>query len=136
MSIDRRSHTPVYRQLANLIREGIYSGQYAAGAPLPSELALSQEYGVGRDAVRQALALLRTEGLVSTERGERSRVRPAPERVPVELPPGGRAIARMPADPERAEHGLDEGVPVIELHHLDGAIDVHPADRTELIRPT
>ncbi|MBF9132625.1 winged helix-turn-helix transcriptional regulator [Plantactinospora sp. S1510] len=135
MSIDRRSHTPVYRQLANLIREGIYAGQYVAGAPLPSEVTLSQEYGVGRDAVRQALALLRSEGLVSTERGERSRVRVPPERVSVELPPGGRAVARMPADPERVERDMDEGVPVIEVHHPDGTTEVHPGDKTELIRP-
>lgn len=135
MSIDRRSHTPVYRQLANLIRERIYSGQYAAGAPLPSESTLSQEYGVGRDAVRQALALLRGEGLVTTERGERSRVRETPERTSVELPPGGRAIARMPHDPERVERHLDEGVPVLEVRHPDGTTEVHPADRTEIVRP-
>ncbi|AVT32459.1 GntR family transcriptional regulator [Plantactinospora sp. BC1] len=135
MSIDRRSHTPVYRQLANLIRERIYSGQYEAGAPLPSEVTLSQEYGVGRDAVRQALALLRSEGLVSTERGERSRVRTPPERVPVELPPGGRAVARMPTDPERVERDMDAGVPLIEVHHPDGTTEIYPADKTELIRP-
>jgi GntR family transcriptional regulator len=135
MSIDRRSHTPVYRQLANLVRERIYAGQYPAGAPLPSEATLSQEYGVGRDAVRQALALLRSEGLVSTERGDRSRVRETPERVPVELPPGGSAIARMPDDPERTERNLDEGVPVIEIRRPDGTTEVHAADKTELTRP-
>ncbi|MDG4834028.1 winged helix-turn-helix domain-containing protein [Solwaraspora sp. WMMD1047] len=135
MSIDRRSHTPVYRQMANLIRERIYSGEYPADAPLPSEATLSQEHGVGRDAVRQALALLRAEGLVTTERGERSRVRAALNRAAVELPPGGTAIARMPHDPERVDRDLDEGVPVIEVRHPDGTTEVYPADRTELIRP-
>nr|MDT0660007.1 winged helix-turn-helix domain-containing protein [Micromonospora sp. DSM 115978] len=121
--------------MANLIRERIYAGEYQAGAPLPSEATLSQEHGVGRDAVRQALALLRTEGLVTTERGERSRVRAAPERAVVELPPGGRAIARMPHDPERIDRDLDEGVPVLEVRHPDGTTEIYPADRTELIRP-
>lgn len=135
MSIDRRSHTPVYRQLANLIREGIRSGQYPAGGFLPSEATLAQEYGVGRDAVRKALALLRAEGRVTTERGERSRVRPELERVEIQLSAGDAVIGRMPDEPERGRLGLDEGVPIFEIHHRDGTIEVLPADRTKLTVP-
>ena len=69
MAIDPRSHTPVYVQLADLLREQIESGDLAPGSVLPSEARLTQEYGIGRDAVRMAISLLRSEGLVTTVRG-------------------------------------------------------------------
>ena len=69
MTIDPASFEPVYRQLARILREQIAAGQLHAGEALPSEASLSQRFDVGRDAVRDALALLRNDGLVITTRG-------------------------------------------------------------------
>ena len=48
MSIDREWHEPVYRQLANIVRQQIASGELAPGRPIPSVRTLTQRYGVAR----------------------------------------------------------------------------------------
>jgi DNA-binding GntR family transcriptional regulator len=50
-------------RVAAQIREGIVTGDYPAGAGL-SEVTLSEELGVSRTPVREALKQLATEGLV------------------------------------------------------------------------
>ncbi|MFG1883281.1 GntR family transcriptional regulator [Micromonospora sp. NPDC049102] len=136
MTIDPRSHTPVYVQVADLLRRQIESGELAPGVSLPSEARLTQEYGIGREAVRMAMSILRSEGLVSTVRGHGTRVRRAPDRRRVKLPAGASVIARMPTGQERNELHLDEGVPVLEIRHSKGRTEVEPGDQVELIRPT
>ncbi|MCW3818054.1 winged helix-turn-helix domain-containing protein [Micromonospora sp. DR5-3] len=135
MTIDPRSHTPVYVQLADLLREQIESGELAPGSALPSEARLTQEHGIGREAVRGAIALLRSEGLVNTVRGHGSYVRAMTERRQVELTPGGSVIARMPSGKERRSMQLDEGVPVLEIRDPNGDVEVLAADEVELTRP-
>ncbi|WDZ85203.1 GntR family transcriptional regulator [Micromonospora cathayae] len=136
MRIDPRSHTPVYIQLADLLREQIESGKVPPGSVLASETRLSQEHGIGRESVRMAVAILRSEGLVSTSRGRGTWVREVPQRDEVELTPGGSAIARMPSSHERREMDLDEGVPVLEIRDAAGDVQVLPADKAQIIRPT
>jgi GntR family transcriptional regulator len=135
MAINPRSHTPVYVQLAELLRERIEAGDLPPGSTLPSESRLGQEYGIGRDAVRNAIALLRSEGMVSTMKGQPTRVRERPEREQIELPAGGTAISRMPSSAERRELDLDEGVPVLEIRSPGAPVQVLPGDRAELTRP-
>ncbi len=65
---------PVYRQLADLLREAINAGTLAEGKPLPSEFTLMGEHGVSRDTVRKAVGVLRDEGLVVTVQGKGSYV--------------------------------------------------------------
>lgn len=69
------SPRPKYRQVADEIRRRIAAGALPAGAPLPSEPALIDEFGVSRTSVRDAIALLRSEGLVVTEHGRATFVR-------------------------------------------------------------
>lgn len=64
--IDFSADRPAYRQLADLLRSQITSGALRPGQTLPSEQRLIQEYDVSRTTVRQAVALLRSEGLVGT----------------------------------------------------------------------
>lgn len=135
MRIDPRSHTPIYIQLADLLRERIEAGEFAPGSTLPSELQLSQEHQIGRESVRMAVALLRSEGLLRTSRGRGTWVREAPQREHVVLAPGSSAIARMPSNRERREMDLDEGVPVLEIRSAEGDVKVVPGDQIELIRP-
>ena len=135
MAIDPRSHTPVYVQLADLLREQIEAGELTPGSALPSEARLTQEYGIGREAVRMAISLLRSEGLVNTVRGHGSHVRGTPQRRQVELSPGASVIARMPSGGERRSMQLDEGVPVLEIRDPKGNVEVLPGDEVELTRP-
>jgi len=60
--------------IAAALRGEISSGTLAAGAPLPSEAQLTATYGVSRGTVRQALAALRSEGLINGGRGRSPRV--------------------------------------------------------------
>ncbi|MEH1015271.1 GntR family transcriptional regulator [Micromonospora sp. CPCC 206060] len=135
MTVDQRSHTPVYVQVADLLRQRIESGELAPGATLPSEARLTQEYGIGREAVRMAVSLLRSEGLVSTVRGHGTRVREIPNRRQVEVPPGSRITARMPSGRERHELQLDEGIPVLVVRRPDGQTEILPGDQVELTTP-
>ncbi|HVX16472.1 MAG TPA: GntR family transcriptional regulator [Acidimicrobiales bacterium] len=55
--------------------EEIRAGQVSAGDPLPAERALSEQLGVNRQAVREALQRLAQAGLVDIRQGGLTRVR-------------------------------------------------------------
>lgn len=57
------------RRARDLIRHGILRGAYDSGA-LPPEQDLAKSLGISRNAVRDALDLLRTEGLVQRKPGQ------------------------------------------------------------------
>lgn len=57
------------------LREQILGGSLAPGDPVPSERALSEEIGVNRHAVREALKRLQQAGLVTISQGGATRVR-------------------------------------------------------------
>ena len=49
---------PMYRQIADTIREKIRDGEYKVGETLPTEAQLRNEFSVSRVTIRQALKLL------------------------------------------------------------------------------
>ena len=131
MSIDQASYEPVYRQLARILRDRIQSGELRPGDPLPSESTLAQTFDVGRDAVRDALALLRSEGLVVTTRGVGTVVRePATDVTVVRVGAGARVAARVATADERLRLGMPEGTAVLVLTQADEPEEVLPGDRT------
>lgn len=65
-AIDQTDPTPLYVQLADILRDDIESGRLAVGEPVPSETYLQQQHGLSRVTVRKAMALLRGQGLVYT----------------------------------------------------------------------
>jgi GntR family transcriptional regulator len=136
VTINPRSDRPIYRQVADILRDQITSGELAPGALLPSEKQLADTYGVGRDAIRQAIAVLRAEGLTRTDRGRGTVVRSTAERKRVELEPGDRVIARMPTEQEKITMHIDEGLPIVVVSSSSGFDKVYPADATELIVTT
>ena len=69
------SSRPRHEHVAGELRGRIRDGRYAVGRSLPSEAALCTEFGVSRGPVRQALASLRTEGLVELSQGRPAVVR-------------------------------------------------------------
>ncbi len=67
-----------HARIAADLRGRITSGALAPGSAVASEADLQAEFGVSRGTVRQALAALRAEGLISGSRGRRPVVaRPA-----------------------------------------------------------
>jgi DNA-binding GntR family transcriptional regulator len=133
--IDPSADRAVFRQLADLLRDRIASGDLAPGEPLPSELRLAQEYGISRTTVRQAIGQLRTEGLVTVDRPRGTFVRVPEPTETITLGRGELAAARMPTDAERRTYRLAEGVPVLVITAADGTRTVYPADRVQLTRP-
>jgi len=107
----------LYHQLADLLRAEITSGRIPPGNLLPYEGRLAQEHGISLPTVRRAMQVLRTEGLVVTERGYGTRVVEQQQRQRIRVPRGARILIRMPTDLERAELGVDPGivVPVVEI---------------------
>lgn len=69
MEIDRQSAAPLYRQIADQLREGIREGRYEPDRPLPSETDIAAALGVARKTVRQAVRVLADEGLVTVVPG-------------------------------------------------------------------
>jgi GntR family transcriptional repressor for pyruvate dehydrogenase complex len=63
--------------LATLLAREISSGHYAPGQMLPSERVLSEEYGLSRSMVREALRALAERRLIEILPGRGSRVREA-----------------------------------------------------------
>ncbi|WP_328461491.1 winged helix-turn-helix domain-containing protein [Actinoplanes sp. NBC_00393] len=133
--IDHSADRAVFRQLADLLRRQIESGELAPGEALPSELRLADDYRISRTTVRQAIGQLRSEGLVTVDRPRGTFVRiPEPVEV-ITLARGDRVSARMPTDTERRKYRLRDGVPVLVVTAHDGTETVHPADRFQLTRP-
>lgn len=106
------------QQIADDLRKVIRSGDLAPGAQLPSERDLVERYGTSPQTARQAVRLLKTEGLVVGERGRGVFVR---ERPPV-LRAGSDRYARWRRDQGKAplqaeveELGLSWRQEVLEL---------------------
>lgn len=63
------SGMPKYVDIANSLREQIHSNQLRSGSKLPTEETLTKEYSASRQTVRQALSILRIEGLITQIQG-------------------------------------------------------------------
>ena len=61
---------PIYRQIAEDLRQKIESGKLGHGSQLPTELELRDEYEASRNTVRDAVKWLTTRGLVETRPGQ------------------------------------------------------------------
>jgi GntR family transcriptional regulator len=60
---------PMYRRIAQELRQEIQSGMPGPGERLPTELELRERYDASRNTVRDAIKLLTTLGLVETRPG-------------------------------------------------------------------
>ncbi|MEV6028117.1 GntR family transcriptional regulator [Streptomyces sp. NPDC052036] len=128
-----------YRRVAAELREAIIAGEYATGAKLPPEGTLAERYGVSRGTIRHALAMLRSDGLVTSRRGTPRTVLGGPRAQSfsellsftnwarsIGETPGGRLdrVVRRPAEPfEAGQLGLEPGAEVylvLRLRTLSG----------------
>lgn len=69
MSLDKNHPIPLYYQLVELLREQIQSGDLKPGDRLPSERELSEQVGISRMTVRQAVAFLSQDGTLVVQPG-------------------------------------------------------------------
>lgn len=68
-AVSRRLPSPLYRQMADHMRERILAGQWASGSRIPNEAELSAAYQASRITVRRAVGILAREGLLSPQAG-------------------------------------------------------------------
>ena len=66
---DRISKTPIYKQLAIYIENGIADGTFPPDKPLASERGLAKELGINRSTVIAAYDELESNGLINRNRG-------------------------------------------------------------------
>lgn len=65
LPVEPLNRAPLCLQVARQLRDAIIDGTLDNGAPIPSEKALSEQLGVGRSTVREALRILQAQGLIS-----------------------------------------------------------------------
>lgn len=120
--------TPIWKEIAKALRNGIAEGVYAPGDKLPTEAALAQRFGVNRHTVRHALAALAEENLLHSRRGSGVFVTTTPTDYPIgrrvrfhqNLRAAGQTPAkrvlcrdtRLATAAERDALGLDDGAKV------------------------
>lgn len=129
----------LHEVIADSLREQIRLGDLTVGVPLPSESQLCEQWNSSRGPVRQALATLRSEGLIVGGRGKPPVVCTSSIGQPFDTllsysawahslgrRPGQRTLelALRRADEHAASVlQVDEGVPVVQmlrLRYLDG----------------
>jgi GntR family transcriptional regulator len=64
-----RGDSPLFRRISNSLAEAIGRGDYPVGDQLPTELTLMRMFGASRFTIREALAELRSHGLIASRRG-------------------------------------------------------------------
>jgi GntR family transcriptional regulator, transcriptional repressor for pyruvate dehydrogenase complex len=120
--------------LANrLVREilaRIFSGEYAVGARLPPERALSEDFRISRGTVRQALGILAELRAIAVRHGSGAYVQSLSQfGIPADyLPPEISNVSlddilrvRKAIEPVAAELAC-EGISALELKRLDGLV--------------
>ncbi len=81
--LEKRSQSPLYKQLMLRLKNDITAGVYPAGGRIPSEQVLCDVYGVSRVTVRKALLDLVQEGMLVRRQGKGTFV--ADERIQRDL---------------------------------------------------
>ena len=85
-------------RIAQTLRDNIAAGHFVAGARLPAEAALAESFDVSRPIVREAIALLKADGVLITRKGSGAYVSETPGgqvwRV-ASAPDGGPTLAQL-----------------------------------------
>lgn len=76
------SASPLYTQVADVMRDRIVKEAWPVGSRIPTLPALAAEFEVASITVRQAIQLLKSEGLLSPEQGRGTFVRAKPPMHP------------------------------------------------------
>src|SRR5689334_6514770 len=107
--LDHRSDRPLYRQVADDLREQIHDGELSPGEVLPGLPALAGVYAASKETVRKGLAIVEREGLITRDRGFSYEVAEPVKTVTIDLGPGETAKARPATAQDRDNHDVPEG---------------------------
>ncbi|MGP4101297.1 GntR family transcriptional regulator [Nonomuraea sp. KM90] len=125
MSIARQGRQPIWQQIADELRAQVVDGTFSAGEQLPTEVELTERYGVARNTIRQAMTALVNEGLVVPRPPRGYFVR---DRRPMFYRPQAE-FREQPASPEMdrflMEHSTEGRSP---RQTIDVAIEAPPAE--------
>jgi GntR family transcriptional regulator len=113
---------PLYRRIAQDLRQRIQSGELAPGAKLPTELELRESYEASRNTIRDAIKWLVSNSLVETRPGQGTFVvdRIAP------------FVTTLSADPESGLGGGGESEAVFAEVRERGRLPSKTGPRVEL----
>lgn len=75
VSVDRVRLPKTAEVVAQTLRSQIVRGEVPEGAPLPSEAALMERFGISRPSLREAFRILESERLIEVRRGSRGGAR-------------------------------------------------------------
>ena len=133
--LDPGNGVALYAQLAELWRYNISSGRWPGGQRLDNFETLAEQYNVARITVRQAVARLVQEGLLSTQRGRGTFVLASREGIANQLPrvgaahwPDGLAIEvlynqrseALPREFRGTFQGFSSYREITKVHRLEG----------------
>ncbi|MER6944771.1 GntR family transcriptional regulator [Nonomuraea sp. NPDC000554] len=110
--LDRDGPVPIYKQVADLIREQIESGELKAGEPVPSEAKLERDYDIARTTARRVARELREQGMAYTIQGEGTFVgQPGAPRVRQKTPLYQRIAEEIAGRIQRGEIAPNRAIP-------------------------
>lgn len=69
MFIDPKSPIPIFRQIADQLRQAVDAGVHKPGEMLPSQRTLAVDIRVNPNTIQRAYETLEREGIVETRRG-------------------------------------------------------------------
>jgi DNA-binding GntR family transcriptional regulator len=69
MSTAGGARAPKYQRIADELRRRVREGEHAAGERMPAETDLAEQFRVSLPTIRQALGVLRAEGLIESRHG-------------------------------------------------------------------
>jgi len=128
--LDPADDRPVYRRIADALREAIESGELAPGDKLPSETELTARYGVAGGTVRQALGVLRGEGIVVAEHGRGVFVRARPRIRRLSYDRFARRHRSEGKAAYLAEAEQEKTTPRVDVQYVGrGPVDIDAAER-------
>jgi len=70
ISIDKNSGVPLYKQIINLVQNGIRNGSISDGESLPSLNELAAQCGISMETAKKAYFVMKKEGLIRGQQGK------------------------------------------------------------------
>lgn len=99
------------------IIENLQSGAWPAGHRLPTERALSVQFGISRSTVRRGLSELKEEGLISQRVGSGTYANPPSSLARVETLLRGEVLSTSPAELMAARLVLEPAIAALVVQH-------------------
>jgi DNA-binding FadR family transcriptional regulator len=115
MPVQSINNRRLYQQIADQLRTLIERGEYPPGTYLPAERELSQQFGVSRTSLREALIALEVAGLVKVRVGDGVMVVGKPPAAAAATPPGLEMPWELDPELDAGPADFDAEVPPFSL---------------------